>query len=132
MDSSVLRTNVRPCPGPFGVHQYAITPGTPNGAYTETDSHTITFPGAVLQEGDLVTTVIGKIVTNVTRTVGVSLGNYRTTIDGQRIVTLPSGMYYDPGVNNLEVYVDGRLKLQSVAQNLDDVEGPLENELALL
>ncbi len=97
-----------------GVYQYAISKETPNGAYVETDSHTITFPGATLKEGDLVTSIVGKVVTNVKRQVGTETGTYRTVQEGERVITLPSGMYYDPGIGNLEVYVDGKLQIPPI------------------
>ena len=93
-----------------GVFQYPITNITPNGAYSETDPLTLTFPNAEVQVGDIVTVLIGKAVTNTSQTVGVRVNSYRTIVDMERVIKLPGDMYYTPGINNLEVYVDGRLR----------------------
>ena len=97
-----------------GTFQYPITTETPDGAYFERDPDTIVFPGNQLQKEDLITVMVGRAITNVAQTVGVEVTHYQTVVSGEKLVQLPGGMYYDPGLHNLEVYVDGLLKLAQI------------------
>lgn len=105
-----------------GVFQYPITNLNQDGAFSETSPTTITFPNAQLQVGDVLTILIGKAVTNTAQTVGVRVNSYRTVVDLERIIKLPGDMYYTPGINNLEVYVDGLLQTVGVDYFESDAE----------
>jgi hypothetical protein len=92
--------------------QYPMTPANPDGAYHEVDEHTIEFPliptaqQGNIEEGDVVTVLIGGVVTNVEHEFSVDVETHEVQgVPQETVFTI--GMGYLPGAHNLEVYVDG-------------------------
>lgn len=82
---------------------------TPVVHYEETDSHTITFVGDLLEIGETVSVVIGSALTTINPLISVIAGVYITETEDQTVIPLPNGMIYSPGISNLDVYVNGAL-----------------------
>ena len=78
--------------------------------YVETDKHTLTFPGALLESGQVLEVLSVSAVNTVSPHISVQKQVYLTEIPYQTEAQLPHGMTYVPGNHNLEVYVDGRLR----------------------
>jgi hypothetical protein len=94
--------------------QYPITKQTPDGAYTESSERGINFPPDTLEVGDVVTVVKGNVVTSIDHVMAVDIENYRTVLPNEKLITIPGGMTYIPGVNNLEVFVNGQHMLPGI------------------
>ena len=95
-------------------YQSMISNTNPNGAYFEKDAYHIVFPGPGLQVGDKVTVVVGKVVTTMGHTVGVDTQIYQTILPDERVITLPHGMAYNPGLGDLEIFVNGLHQLNGI------------------
>lgn len=94
--------------------QYPVTASTPDGAYQETDEHSIFFPAGILEDGDNVTIFKGEVVHAMEHVISADVQIYQTQMQGEKIITLPGGMSYKPGIHNLEVFVDGIRQIAGV------------------
>ena len=95
-------------------YQSMVSNTNPNGAYFEKDPYHIVFPGPGLQVDDKVTVVVGKVVTTMDHTVGVDTQIYQTVLPDERVITLPHGMAYNPGLGNLEIFINGLHQLNAI------------------
>lgn len=95
-------------------YQSCITNTNPNGAYFEKDPYHIVFPGPGLQLHDKVTVIVGKIVTTIGHSISVETEVYQTIIPDERVIMLPRGMQYNPGLRDLEIFINGLLQINGI------------------
>lgn len=90
----------------------------PSGAYTITGYNQITFPGEILQEGEVVVCISGSGISTVQPLISVETAYYVTEQVEQQVIPLPNGLSYTPGASNLQVFYEGHL----MVPNLEYVE----------
>ena len=78
-----------------------------NGAYTESSATTVTFDTG-LSAGDLVVFIIGTPITDSTTALTITKKEYTVqAADDKKVFTIPDGISYIVGSNNLKVAING-------------------------
>ncbi len=93
------------------VYQTNVDHDPTQGSYEESNPMQITFPNGNARVGDYISLIIGTTVTTVNPIIDIIKKHHIIPQDGETHVELPDGMHYITGSHNLEVYVNGRLKI---------------------
>lgn len=96
-----------------GKHQIPSTPEQP-GDYTELGPNSVQLGASIAPVGAVVDVTIGTEVANVKHFNDIDVYRIFTYTGNQTKITLPDGVSYTPGTNQLEAYVDRRLQLIDV------------------
>lgn len=96
-----------------GNHQLPSTAEQP-GDFVEIDSHTFKIYESIAPPGAVVDTTIGTEVANISHMLDVDVYQVFTYIANQTEISLPAGVSYTVGTNQLEVFINRRLQLVDI------------------